>query len=102
MTFLQLQLSLAEIIFPVCLIVPTLLICLPQDKPVAALAVLYWIPIAHLWIVVAAAVAVLYGEPGVLPGITLLTFPAVGLVLTYALMKIAPFVLEVSLALKVD
>jgi hypothetical protein len=101
MTPLEILLSFAQIIFPVSLVVPTILGVLRPAAPPVALAVLFFIPIAELWTTIAVAVVDLFPQAKTEAWTAIATLLIVGVLLTYGLMRIAPFTLEVNLGIKV-
>ena len=101
MTSLEMLFAFAQVVFPASLIVPTILAVLPPDEPPVGLAILFFIPIAQLWVTILVATLILLPQAATDARITLATLVIVGLLLTYGLMRIAPFVLEVNLRIKV-
>lgn len=51
--------SLAQVVFPASLVIPTILAVLPPDEPPVGLAILFFIPIVELWVTILVAALIL-------------------------------------------
>lgn len=100
MTPLEMLFSFAQVVFPASLVIPTILAVLPPDEPPVGLAILFFIPIAELWVTILVATLILLPQTATDARVTLATLVIVGLLLTYGLMRIVPFTLEVNLSIK--
>ncbi|MCL4487841.1 MAG: hypothetical protein M1570_06885 [Chloroflexi bacterium] len=101
MTPVEILFSFGQIVFPASLLVPAILAAFPPEKPLGGLAVLFFAPLAELWVTILVAVLILVPPMTIVGWITLATLPIVGVLLTYGLMKIVPLMLEVNLSIKV-
>lgn len=103
---LEMLFAFAMIVFPVSLLVPTILANFPPPDATAPsispvpLAVLYLVPILELWVTVIVAILVLLPQTAIEARTALVVLPLVCLLVTYGLISIAPFMLEVILTTK--